>query len=222
MLDSINIEIPAGSRVAFVGASGSGKSTLSKLITGLYPVTEGEILCDGIPLENYDKKNICSQIGIVPQDAMLFNKSIYDNIVMNGEDVDMERVKECCRYACIDEEIESMPMGYNTIISEMGMNLSGGQRQRILLARAMVNTPKILVLDEATSSLDNTNEKKISDYLKQQGCTQIVIAHRLSTIIDADRIYVFSDGKVCEYGSHSELHQLRGIYYSLYNHLKSA
>ncbi|MBE6856937.1 MAG: peptidase domain-containing ABC transporter [Ruminococcus sp.] len=222
VLDSINIEIPAGSRVAFVGASGSGKSTLSKLITGLYPVTEGEILCDGIPLDNYDKKNICSQIGIVPQDAMLFNKSIYDNIVMNGEDVDMERVKECCRYACIDEEIESMPMGYNTIISEMGMNLSGGQRQRILLARAMVNTPKILVLDEATSSLDNTNEKKISDYLKQQGCTQIVIAHRLSTIIDADRIYVFSDGKVCEYGSHSELLQLRGIYYSLYNHLKSA
>lgn len=222
VLKDINIDIPAGSRIAFVGASGSGKSTMSKLITGLYNVEEGEILYDGIPLKDYNRKNICSQIGIVPQDAMLFNKSILDNIVMNDDTIDLEKVKECCRYACIDEEIESMPMGYNTIVSEMGMNLSGGQRQRILLARALVRMPKILILDEATSSLDNTNERKISDYLRDKGCTQIVIAHRLSTIIDADRIYVFSNGQVSESGSHEELLNNKGIYYSLYNRLKSA
>ncbi|OPZ22379.1 MAG: Lactococcin-G-processing and transport ATP-binding protein LagD [Firmicutes bacterium ADurb.BinA205] len=222
VLKNINIDIPAGSRVAFVGASGSGKSTMSKLITGLYNVEEGEILYDGIPLKDYDRKNICSQIGIVPQDAMLFNKSILENIAMNDESIDLEKVKECCKYACIDEEIESMPMGYNTIVSEMGMNLSGGQRQRILLARALARMPKILILDEATSSLDNTNERKISDYLREQGCTQIVIAHRLSTIIDADKIYVFANGQVSECGSHEELLEHRGIYYSLYNRLRSA
>lgn len=222
VLENINIEIPAGSRVAFVGSSGSGKSTLSKLITGLYNCTEGEILYDGIPLNEYDKEKICSQIGIVPQDAMLFNKSIYENIVMTGEEIDMERVKECCRYACIEDEIENMPMKYNTIISEMGMNLSGGQRQRILLARALVHDPKVLVLDEATSSLDNANEAKISDYLRRKGCTQIVIAHRLSTIIDADRIYVFSNGNVCEVGTHEELMKLKGIYHNLYSSSKTA
>lgn len=222
VLENINIDIPAGSRVAFVGSSGSGKSTLSMLITGLYSYDEGEILFDGIPLKDYDKEKICGCFGIVPQDAMLFNKSIYDNIVMTGEKIDPERVKECCRYACIDQEIENMPMKYDTMISEMGMNLSGGQRQRILLARALIHDPKVLVLDEATSSLDNENEAKIADYLRSRGCTQIVIAHRLSTIIDADRIYVFSNGKVCEYGTHSELLERKGVYYNLYNRNKPA
>lgn len=216
VLRDINIDIPAGSRVAFVGASGSGKSTLSKLITGLYQPTEGKIYYDGIPLEDYDRQMIRNQIGIVPQDAMLFNKTIYENITMNSSDADLERVKECCRYACIDKEIEQMPMGYNTIISEMGLNLSGGQRQRILLARALLNHPKVIVLDEATSSLDNRNEERITEYLRKNGCTQIVIAHRLSTVIDADSIYVFDKGTLIECGTHADLMKQKGDYYKLY------
>jgi len=127
-----------------------------------------------------------------------------------------KKVKECCRYACIDKEIEQMPMGYNTIISEMGLNLSGGQRQRILLARALLSHPKVIVLDEATSSLDNRNEARITEYLRKIGCTQIVIAHRLSTVIDADSIYVFNEGTVIECGTHADLMKQKGNYYKLY------
>lgn len=217
VLKNINIDIEAGTQVAFVGTSGSGKSTLSKIIVGLYEPIHGEILYDSMPYKMYNKKFINSQMGIVPQDAMLFNKTIFENIVMNNENLAINDVKKMTKITCIDEEIEAMPMGYNTVISEMGLNLSGGQRQRILLARTLLNNPKIIVLDEATSSLDYINEKAISEYLYQKGVTRIIIAHRLSTIVESDNIFVFSDGRVIESGRHDELLAESGEYKRLYS-----
>ena len=156
-------------------------------------------------------------MGIVPQDTYLFNKTIFDNITMNRNDITLEQVKEACVIAQIDKEIESMPMGYNTLISDMGMNISGGQRQRIILARSIVSKPKIILFDEATSSLDSINENNISKYLENLGCTRIIIAHRLSTIVDADIIYVLQNGEIIEQGNHDELIRKKGVYFDLYN-----
>lgn len=217
VVKNVSLHIEKGQKIAIVGASGSGKSTLSKILVGLYSPTNGEVYYDGIPLREFDKKELCKQVGIVPQDIMLFNKSIYKNIVMNQEGVDQERVRKVAEAAQIAGEIENMPMGYQTVIAEMGMNLSGGQRQRIALARALLNEPKLIVLDEATSSLDLMNESRISDYLSQIGCTRIVIAHRLATIIDAHIIYVMDKGAIIEQGMHSELMRLQGVYYGLYS-----
>lgn len=217
VLKNISMKIKGGSKVAIVGASGSGKSSLSKILVGLYEPSEGEVLYDNVPIYEYNHKALCNQISIVPQDSMLFNKSIYENIAMGDTELPVEKVKEYTHLACIDEEIESMPMKYNTMISEMGMNLSGGQRQRILLARALITNPKILVLDEATSSLDNVNEKRISEYLSDIGCTRIIIAHRLSSIIDSDVIYVLKNGELVECGNHEDLMKRNGEYANLYN-----
>ena len=159
------------------------------------------------------------QVGIVPQDITLFNNSIYDNIVMNRNNIGLEQVKKACELAQISDEIEEMPMQYYTEISELGLNLSGGQRQRIALARAIVGKPKILLLDEATSSLDNINERKVSDEIKKMGATQIIIAHRLSTIMDADLIVVLENGKIVEQGKHDDLIKNNGQYKELYSAL---
>ena len=159
------------------------------------------------------------QVGMVPQDITLFNNSIYDNIVMNRNNIGFEHVKKACELAQIRDEIEEMPMQYYTEISELGLNLSGGQRQRIALARAIVGKPKILLLDEATSSLDNINERKVSDEIKKMGATQIIIAHRLSTIMDADLIVVLEDGKIVEQGKHNDLIKNNGQYKELYSAL---
>ncbi|NOV82731.1 ABC-type bacteriocin/lantibiotic exporter with double-glycine peptidase domain [Clostridium saccharobutylicum] len=216
VIKNVSLNIERGQKVAIVGKSGSGKSTLAKLLVGLYSPTGGDILFDKIPLNKLDKKYLRRQLGIVPQDVSLFNKSIYENISMGRNDIDMDKIKKACEITQIAEEIESMPMGYHTIISEMGMNLSGGQRQRIVLARAILNEPKILILDEATSSLDYINEKQVSDYFKNIGCTRIVIAHRLSTIIDSDMIIVLDNGEILDYGSHMELLKRKGQYFKLY------
>lgn len=218
VLQNMTIHINAGEKVAIVGESGSGKSSLSKLLVGLYKPTEGSVLYDGLELEAYDRDCICGQVGIVPQDAVLFNNTIFENIILGNTEYGLEEVKEVAKIACIHDEIESMPMGYQTLVSEMGMNLSGGQRQRILLARALLHKPKILVLDEATSSLDNVNERIISEYLSKMGCTRIIIAHRLSTIVDADRIFVIKDGLLVEQGKHNELMESKGEYYKLYRY----
>ncbi|PMC33714.1 hypothetical protein CJ195_27030 [Bacillus sp. UMB0899] len=217
ILDNINIKIERGSKIAIVGKSGSGKSTLSKLLVGLYSPTEGEILYNDEPFELLNKKQVRRQIGIVPQDITLFNNSIFENVVVNRVDVSQEEVVEACRIANIHDEIEGMPMKYHTIISEMGLNLSGGQRQRIALARSLINKPKIILLDEATSFLDSINEKLVSDEFKRIGATQIVIAHRLSTIIDSDVIFVLDEGQVVEQGTHEDLLKQKGHYYLLYS-----
>ncbi|MBU3107030.1 peptidase domain-containing ABC transporter [Clostridium gasigenes] len=217
VIKDVNLSIEKGQKVAIVGASGSGKSTLSKIIVGLYSPTNGQVVYDDISLKDLDRKEICKQMGIVPQDIMLFNKTILDNITNGNEEYDIKEVEKVCRIAQIHNEIASMPMGYKTVISEMGLNLSGGQRQRIALAKALLSSPKIIILDEATSSLDVINESKISNYLKQEGCTRIVIAHRLSTIIDSDMIFVMNDGEIIENGIHEELINMHGFYYNLYN-----
>lgn len=215
ILKNLNLQIVAGQKVAIVGESGSGKSTLMKILLGLYEPTEGEIYYDGVPLDKLNKANLRRQLGVVPQDMTLFNKTIFDNIAMNQK-VGVEQVQNVAKIARIDEEINTMPMKYHTLVSEMGMNLSGGQRQRIVLARALLNDPKLLVLDEATSSLDTINEDMVSQYLKTRGNTRVIIAHRLSTIIDADNIIVLKNGEVTECGTHEELIKRNGTYKMLY------
>ena len=216
VLSNVSIEIKKGEKVAIVGSSGSGKSTLSKLLIGLFPASSGSILFDDLDYNLLDKQYLRQQIGIVPQDMTLFNKTIYENIA-GDISVSEEEMTKICKLVNIHDEIMEMPMGYNTLVSEMGMNLSGGQRQRIILARALVKKPKIILLDEATSYLDNVNEKEIMQKFKEQNITIIVIAHRLSTIIDSNQIFVMDKGEIVEQGSHTELLNMKnGLYKKLY------
>ena len=163
-----------------------------------------------------NKKHIRKQIGVVPQDMLLFNKSVYDNIVIGSQKINLEDVRKICKMTQIDDEIISIPMGYKTPISECGQNLSGGQRQRLILARAIINNPKILLFDEATNSLDNSNERLISNLLNDLGCTRIIIAHRLSTIADSDVIIVLDKGKILAQGTHKYLLANNPLYRELY------
>jgi len=216
VLYNINLNIESGQKVAIVGPSGSGKSTLSKILIGLYTPTKGNIFYDDVSIDSLDKAHLRKQLGIVPQDISLLNKSIFENIKMNKENIDIDDVKKAAKVANINEEIEAMPMNYHTLISDMGTNLSGGQRQRIALARAIISNPKVILLDEATSSLDALNEANVSNYFRYNGCTRIVISHRLSTIIDSDMIYVMMDGRIAEQGNHNSLIAKKGFYYKLY------
>ncbi|HRR78028.1 MAG TPA: ATP-binding cassette domain-containing protein, partial [Ruminococcus sp.] len=216
ILKGISFTVEPGQRVAFVGRSGAGKSSIGKIISGLYEVGDGMVFFDGVDMNTIKKSSFSRNIGVVPQDVYLLSRSIYDNIVMNDDSVTEKDVEEACKAVNIYNEIKAMPMGFNTMVSEMGLNLSGGQRQRIALAKALIHKPKIIVMDEATSALDSVNEKNITEYIRKIGCTQILIAHRLSTIIDADKIFVVSDGKIVEEGRHEELMEKKGEYYELY------
>lgn len=215
VLNNVSMSIRPGEKIAIVGPSGSGKSTLSKVLVALYKPSQGAIYFDGVSESDIDAEYLRKQIGIVPQDMTLFNKSILDNIT-NDREVKMEDVYKVCKMVNIHDEILEMPMGYETLVSEMGLNLSGGQRQRIVLARALLKKPKIILLDEATSYLDNINEKQVMDVFKNEGITTIVIAHRLSTILDSDNIYVLDQGEIVEKGTHEELMRLEGQYYQMY------
>lgn len=218
VIKNISIHIKSGQKIGIVGSSGAGKSTLSKILLGIYTPTKGKIFFDDLELNSYCKKSLRKQIGVVPQEISLFNKSILDNIRVSNKNISLNEVKKAAKIAQIHDEIEEMPMKYYTIISNMGMNLSGGQRQRIALARAILNNPRIVVLDEATSSLDSINESNVSNYFKAIGCTRIVIAHRLSTIIDSDIIFVMNNGEIVESGIHEELIKKKGFYSNLYSY----
>ncbi|WP_310601783.1 peptidase domain-containing ABC transporter [Anaerosporobacter sp.] len=216
VISNVSFKIKKGSKFAVVGASGSGKSTITKLMLGLYQPTKGDIFYEGINLKALDKRELRKQIGVVPQDMSLFNRSIAENISLMQENQEEDGMIEAAKIAQVHDEIMNMPMNYRTILSDRGQNLSGGQRQRIVLARAIMSRPNVMVLDEATSSLDNINEKKISDYLREAGNTQIVIAHRMSTIVDADEIMVLQKGESVESGTHEELIRKNGVYAALY------
>ena len=219
ILTGINLSMKAGQTTAIVGATGSGKTTVIKLILRYYDVTGGKILVDGHDVRALDMNNLRHAIGLVSQDVFLFHGNVRENIAYGKRDASDEEIIEASQTAEAHEFIMKLPQGYDTIIGERGQKLSGGQRQRISIARAILKDPPILVLDEATSSVDNETEAAIQRSLElvSRDRTTIVIAHRLSTIRHADRIYVLDHGKLVEQGQHEDLINLDGLYASLWN-----
>lgn len=211
----VSMEIPAGSRVALVGASGSGKSTLGRVICGLYEPTVGTVRFGGRDASEYDRDALRRAIGYIPQEVHLHNRTILENLTM-GQDIPEETVREYCASVGILDFLDDLPMGLKTLVSEMGANFSGGQRQRLAIVRALLQRPSILVLDEATASLDTVNERRVAEIIEDIGATQVIIAHRLATIRSADHIYVFDHGRIVEHGSHTELLNGGSVYADLY------
>ncbi len=190
VLDGVSFRIEAGETVAIVGGSGGGKTTLLKILASLLPASEGEILIDGEPLKNIGMSRWRSMIGVVMQDDHLFAGSVADNICFFAGQPDMRRIIECAKQAALHDELTAMPMGYSTLIGDMGTVLSGGQKQRLLLARALYRQPSVLLLDEATSHLDVANERNVNASIKATQVTRIIVAHRPETIRSADRVIV--------------------------------
>ena len=218
-LSHVSLEASPGQLVAFVGPSGAGKSTIANLIPRFYEVNEGVIEIDGHDVRDVTLDSLREQIGIVPQETMLFSSSVRENIRYGRLDATDEEIEEAARAANAEEFILQLPQGYETKIGERGLNLSGGQRQRIAIARAILKNPRILILDEATSALDTESEKIVQAALDKLmvGRTSFAIAHRLSTIFNADCIYVIDGGRIVEQGTHAELLAAGGLYSTLYN-----
>ena len=217
-LGNISIRIGKDNITAIVGPSGSGKSTIVDLLLRLYDVDEGEILVDGIKIKDYDISTFLAKVGSVGQETFIFNASITDNIAFGNDHTEAE-IQEAAKLANAHEFIEQLPEGYDTIVGDRGLRLSGGEKQRIAIARAMVRKPQILILDEATSSLDNISETIVQKAIDKvsESCTTLVIAHRLSTIRNADIIYVLDQGKIVEKGTHEQLTKQYGKYWELYS-----
>jgi ATP-binding cassette, subfamily B, heavy metal transporter len=218
ILHGIDFTIPAGRKVAVVGSSGAGKSTLSRLLFRFYDVTGGRILVDGQDIRQVTQATLRSAIGMVPQDTVLFNDSLYHNLAYGRPDASREEVLAAARAAHLDAFIATLPDGYDTVVGERGLKLSGGEKQRVAIARALLKNPPILVFDEATSSLDSSTEKAIQDELARisENRTTLVIAHRLSTVVDADEILVLEAGRIVERGNHDALLALNGRYAGLW------
>ena len=218
ILFNMSFDIPAGHNIAVVGHSGSGKSTISRLLFRFYEVTSGRILVNDQDISNITQKSLRATVGIVPQDTVLFNESIYYNIAYGRPEASCEEVFQAAKSAHIHEFIESLPEKYKTKVGERGLKLSGGEKQRVAIARAILKGPKILIFDEATSALDSRSEKAIQGELKRIAAnrTTLTIAHRLSTIADADQILVMDKGRIIERGSHQELLAARGFYFHMW------
>ncbi len=218
VLSGINLDVKAGEKIAIVGPTGAGKSTIADLIPRFYEPNSGRILIDGIDVRDYPLKELRRQIGIVPQECVLMKGTIAFNIAYGLKDYDMNKIIEAAEIADIKGFIESLPEKYEAEIGERGVTLSGGQRQRIAIARAVIRDPKILILDEATSSLDIAVERQVQKALNQamKGRTSFIIAHRLTTVREADKILVLKDGKFIQSGTHEELLQAGGFYADLY------
>ncbi|KAA9324969.1 ABC transporter ATP-binding protein [Adhaeribacter soli] len=217
VLDNINLTIPKGKTVALVGPSGSGKSTMADLLPRFYDPTAGQILIDNVDLKDCTLHSIRNLMGIVTQESILFNDTIFNNIAFNKENPTMEEVVAAAKIANAHEFIMQTPDGYNTLIGDRGSKLSGGQRQRLSIARAVLKNPPILIMDEATSALDTESEKLVQDALTNlmKNRTSLVIAHRLSTIQHADEIIVMQKGRIVERGTHEELSMSGGLYSKL-------
>jgi subfamily B ATP-binding cassette protein MsbA len=218
-LEHISFKAEPGQMIAFVGPSGAGKSTIANLIPRFYDVNGGAIRIDGQDVRDVTMSSLREQIGIVPQETMLFSTTVRENIRYGRLDATDDDIVQAAKDANAHEFIMQLPEGYDTKIGERGLNLSGGQRQRIAIARAILKNPQLLILDEATSALDTESEKIVQAALDRLmvGRTSFVIAHRLSTIFNADQIYVIEKGHIREHGTHEELLALGGLYSSLYN-----
>ncbi len=224
ILKDVSFAVPAGKMVAIVGPSGAGKSTIARVLFRFYDIQSGAVTIDGQDIRDVTQKSLRAAIGVVPQDTVLFNDTIYYNIKYGRPDATDADVYEAARLAQIDTFIRTLPLGYKTMVGERGLKLSGGEKQRVAIARTILKGPPILILDEATSALDSHTEKEIQDALDRvaQGRTTLVIAHRLSTIVHADSILVMENGRLIEQGTHAELVAKGGLYASLWERQRQA
>jgi ATP-binding cassette, subfamily B, heavy metal transporter len=219
ILQDVSFTIPAGKTVAIVGPSGSGKSTLARLLFRFYDVQQGVVRIDGHPLNHLTQGSVRQAIGIVPQDTVLFNDTVYYNIAYGRPSASREEVEQAARAARIHDFIVSTPLGYQTMVGERGLKLSGGEKQRVAIARTLLKNPFILIFDEATSALDSSNERAIQSELREaaNNKTTLVIAHRLSTVVDAHEIIVLDQGVIVEQGTHAQLLEAQGRYASMWS-----
>jgi ATP-binding cassette subfamily B protein len=224
ILFNVNFVMEPGTITAVVGHSGSGKSTLSKLLFRFYDVQEGCIKIDGQDIRDVTQNSLRNQIGIVPQDTVLFNESIEYNIAYGKPGAKHEEVIAAAKVACIHDFIMSLPKGYATSVGERGLKLSGGEKQRVAIARTVLKAPAILVFDEATSALDSKSEQAIQTQLNEiaQNRTTLIIAHRLSTILHAHQILVLDQGRIVECGRHEELMRQGGLYFQMWQRQEAA
>ena len=218
MLHDVSFAVPAGRKVAIVGGSGAGKSTILKLLFRFYDATAGRIVIDGQDITGVTQHSLRGAIGVVPQDTVLFNTTLIENIRYGRVDASDADVERAIAMAHLEPFIAELPKGGDTLVGERGLKLSGGEKQRVAIARAILKNPPIMVFDEATSSLDSKSEQGILDNIREiaRNQTSLVVAHRLSTVVDADRIVVLDKGRVVEQGSHSELLLKGGKYAELW------